>query len=364
MKMRNKQGKLNGIQIRRLKEKLGTKELPTAELELHGSKATLISPEGKGVKYIGDMLNITRLYNAVAGVSAMRRMIALARDWSHRRKAWGKSISELPLQKEVLKQMEVSFRGSLIFTLTMANILGRMEEKAANKDEENTFRILIPLLKMFVAKEAVKVCSEGIECFGGQGYIETTGIPVILRDVQVTTIWEGTTNVLCYDFIRALDLGKIERLESFARFFRESIGRIMQSDSNLTSTNKEFREAGMNLIESFNELYSDLHEIVTNPKSLPSYEFHLREISFTLARIFIAIQLGLCSIRSGNTKDAYIFVQWQAHYPLYRRYHSSKGKFQLSAKHLTDLALDSDDKGRHECFMKGVNPKLLIRPKF
>ena len=64
--MRNKQGKLNGIEIRRLKEKLGTKQLPTAELELHGSKATLISPEGKGVKYISDMLNITRLYNAVA----------------------------------------------------------------------------------------------------------------------------------------------------------------------------------------------------------------------------------------------------------------------------------------------------------
>jgi len=364
VKMRNKQGKLNGIEIRRLKEKLGTKQLPTAELELHGSKATLISPEGKGVKYISDMLNITRLYNAVAGVSAMRRMIALARDWAGRRKAWGTTISELPLQKETLKQMEIRFRGSLMFTLTLANILGKMEEGKATQDEGNIFRIMIPILKLFVGKEAVAVCSEGVECFGGQGYIETTGIPGILRDVQVTTIWEGTTNVLCHDFVRALNLGNIERLESFAHFFRDRIGKIMQSDSNLTATNKEFREAGINLIESFNELYSDLHEFVSNPKALRNYECNLREICFALARIFIAIQLGLCCLKSGNTKDTYIFIQWLGLAPNYKRYHSAKGKFQTSTELLNAVGLDQDDKTRHDDLKKDVAPHLLIRPKF
>jgi len=75
-----------------------------------------------------------------------------------------------------------------MFTLTLANILGKMEEGKATKDEGNIFRIMVPILKLFVGKEAVAVCSEGVECFGGQGYIETTGIPGILRDVQVNNI--------------------------------------------------------------------------------------------------------------------------------------------------------------------------------
>jgi len=85
---------------------------------------------------------------------------------------------------------------------------------------------------------------------------------------------------------------------------------------------------------------------------------------FRLARIFIAIQLGLCCLKSGNTKDTYIFIQWLSLAPSYKRYHSSKGKFQTSTQLLNEVGLDQDDKSRHDYLKKDVAPHLLIRPKF
>jgi hypothetical protein len=84
--VRDAQGKLNGIQIARLKSKLGTRQVPTAELELVGARALLVSPPGRGVATISQLINITRLYNATTAVSGMRRIIALNRDFAHRRK--------------------------------------------------------------------------------------------------------------------------------------------------------------------------------------------------------------------------------------------------------------------------------------
>jgi alkylation response protein AidB-like acyl-CoA dehydrogenase len=96
-KLKNEQGSLNSIKVVRMKDKLGTRQLPTAELILDGTVATPLSEEGAGIRAITDMLNITRLHNAISAVSAMRRVLALARDFASRRIAFGKKINELPL---------------------------------------------------------------------------------------------------------------------------------------------------------------------------------------------------------------------------------------------------------------------------
>ena len=114
----------NNIEVVRLKDKFGTRQLPTAELILRGSSALRISDVGKGIKYISNMLNITRIHNAVASVSFMRRIIALVFDYSARRSAFGKKIQEHQLHMLTVQKMDYSNRGCLIFMLHCAKLLG------------------------------------------------------------------------------------------------------------------------------------------------------------------------------------------------------------------------------------------------
>ncbi|KAK2710576.1 hypothetical protein QYM36_011931 [Artemia franciscana] len=212
LETRHPDGTLNNIDVQRLKDKLGTKQLPTAELLLHGTNARLIGKPGRGVANISSMLTITRIHNAIASVSAMRRIIALARDYATRRVTFGKRLINHPLHMKTLARMEVETRGSFSLLMEVARLLGREEANCATDSEKLTLRILTPLLKLYTAKMCVPVISEGLEAFGGQGYIETTGIPGILRDAQVTPIWEGATNILSLDTLRAIAKTKGEAL--------------------------------------------------------------------------------------------------------------------------------------------------------
>ena len=99
--------------------------------------------------------------------------------------------------------MELWLRGSLSLLLYNAYLFGKQETIGLDVQEDVILRIMSPIMKLFTSKEAVSVVSEGVESFGGLGYMENSFIPTLLRDVQVNTIWEGTTNVLCWDFVRA-----------------------------------------------------------------------------------------------------------------------------------------------------------------
>lgn len=192
------------MEIVRLKDKLGTQQLPTAELLLKGSVAKLVGKSEDGVKNISKMLFVTRMYNSATAVGIMRRVIALARDYSSRRTIGRTKLSEMPLQLRVLSHMEVTHRANLIFYLSISMLMTKMQAETIKDDDANLLRIFTPILKLFTGKQVLEVCTEGLECFGGMGYIEGTMLPTLLRDAQVLSIWEGTTNVLCHDFVRAL----------------------------------------------------------------------------------------------------------------------------------------------------------------
>lgn len=153
---------------------------------------------------ISKMLTITRLYNASTAVGVMRRFIALARDYTSRRTIGKTQLNAMPLQIRVLSQMEVTHRANLIFFLSIAELISKEHSGRINEDEANIMRVFTPILKLFTGKQVMEVATEGLESFGGMGFIEGTMLPTIMRDSQVLSIWEGTTNVLCYDFVRAL----------------------------------------------------------------------------------------------------------------------------------------------------------------
>lgn len=202
VELRDQDQRLQNIEVHRLKDKLGTKALPTAELSLNGTPARLVGKLNEGIKTIATVLNITRVYNSVCALGHMRRGLTLAFDYAERRQAFGAKLMDLPLHRQTLNDLQAEFQKCFVFTFFVVELLGKEETNIATETEKKLLRALTPLVKLYTAKKAIQISSEVLEAFGGAGYIEDTGLPYLLRDAQVYSIWEGTTNVLALDFLR------------------------------------------------------------------------------------------------------------------------------------------------------------------
>lgn len=208
--------RLNNIEILRLKDKLGTKALPTAELHLHGAKAIQVGEEFKGVRTVSTMLNITRLYNAVCSVAHQARMIQLLVSYSDKRRAFSKKIKEQPLHRKTLAELCAKHMADVILTFSVVELLGKEECGVATEKEKMLLRLMTPIVKLATAQNAMQIAADVLEGFGGVGYIEDLGIASYFRDARVFGIWEGTTNVLSLDVLRVL-----ASEESFTVWFEE-----------------------------------------------------------------------------------------------------------------------------------------------
>ncbi len=204
VEQRDANGELQGIQVNRLKDKMGTWMLPTAELTLDGTPGIPLAGVSDGIKSITPLLNITRTWNSVVASAVLRHGFLLARDYASKRVAFGRPIAEQPLHQDTLAGIQASSEATFHLAFTLVRLLGKQASGCASEPERKALRLLFPLVKLSTAKMAVTGASEILESFGGAGYIEDTGIPSILRDAQVLSIWEGTTNVLSLDALRAI----------------------------------------------------------------------------------------------------------------------------------------------------------------
>ena len=203
---RDASGRLQGIRIERLKDKLGTRKVPTAELTLQGTPAVLVAGTAHGTRHIEPMLRITRAWNSVCACAFMRRGLALAGDYALRRSAFGARLIDLPLHADTLAGMQAELAAALQLTFELVELLGADESRELDDDGQLLLRLLLPITKLVTGKQVVACVSEALESFGGAGYVEDTGLPVLLRDSQVLPIWEGTTNVLSLDALLRTDL--------------------------------------------------------------------------------------------------------------------------------------------------------------
>ena len=201
---RDEQGRLRNICVNRLKNKLGTRKVPTAELTLDGTPAELVKGTTEGVRNIAPMLNCTRLWNGISAVALMRRGLALARDYARKRFAFGAALAAQPLHLDTLANMQAEMEGAFHIAFYVAELVGREETGEIEEAPRQLLRLLTPVMKLTTAKQAVLVASETLEAFGGAGYVEDTGLPMLLRDSQVLPIWEGTTNVLALDALHVM----------------------------------------------------------------------------------------------------------------------------------------------------------------
>jgi alkylation response protein AidB-like acyl-CoA dehydrogenase len=258
---RKADGRWRNIELDRLKSKLGTRELPTAEIHLDGAPAELVGEPRHGVRAIAPMLNITRTWNAVGALATMRRAIALARNYADRRVVFNRPLADQPLHQDTLAGMQAEFEAAFHLTFFVTELLGRVQSGQADESQQNVLRLVTPLLKLWTGKLAVTIASEACECFGGAGYLEDSGIPQLLRDAQVWSIWEGTSNVQALDFLRAfrsvgglqpllsaqraiLSQVQASELEGCLRMARDAVTRIAEWLQKATSGDREQLEAG------------------------------------------------------------------------------------------------------------------------
>ncbi len=240
LEVRDDAGRLNNIRVLRLKDKLGTRQMPTAELALDGAVAHLVGPPSHGTRNITPMLTVTRLWNSVMAASGLRRAAALTGDYARRREAFGRLLADQPLHQATLAQLRVRHAAAMALAFRVAELLGREEAGVIDDGQAHALRLLLPVTKLLTARQAVAGASEGLEAFGGAGYIEDTGLPVLLRDAQVLSIWEGTTNVLSLDALRA-----VQREDALPGYLAE-IRRAAEAtaDPRLAAIGRQAIEAG------------------------------------------------------------------------------------------------------------------------
>jgi acyl-CoA dehydrogenase len=228
LETRTADGKLDNILVHRLKDKFGTRKVPTAELTLDGTPAVAVAGEADGVRNIAPMLTITRTWNSVSAVSYMRRGLALARDYAARRVAFSAPLAQKPLHVDTLAGLQAEYEAGFHLAFFTVELLGRDETDGLDAAGKDLLRLLTPIAKLVTGKQSGSVLSEIMESFGGAGYVQDTGLPALLGDAQVFAIWEGTTNVLSLDVLRALQSGsaisalqiEIETLASAVRDMR------------------------------------------------------------------------------------------------------------------------------------------------
>jgi putative acyl-CoA dehydrogenase len=219
-------GTRNGIHLQRLKDKLGNRSNASAEIEYDGAIGWLVGEEGRGVRTIIDMVNITRLDCVLGSAGGMRYGVVRAAHHATHRNAFGAPLVEQPLMTNVLADLAVESEAAAAVAMRLA---GATDRAAAGDAQEEAFRRLgLAVTKYWVCKRAPAHAAEALECLGGNGYVEESQMPRLYREAPLSSIWEGSGNVAALDAFRAM--GK--QPESVEAFFAE-VGKATGSDARL-----------------------------------------------------------------------------------------------------------------------------------
>lgn len=194
-------GSHNHYRVLRLKDKLGTRSMASGEIRMEGARAWLVGERGKGFKQMADMINNSRLSNGMRAAGLMRRALTEATFVAQNRRAFGKRLIDMPLMRRQLTKMTVWTEQARSLMLQTAQALSAADQ---GKGDPALARILTPLIKFRACRDARKVTGDGMEVRGGCGYIEEWTEPRLLRDAHLGSIWEGTSNIVALDVLRAI----------------------------------------------------------------------------------------------------------------------------------------------------------------
>jgi hypothetical protein len=194
-------GRSNHFRIRKLKDKLGTRGLPTGEIDLLGAEAIEIAPPPLGFKLMMEALEYSRVHNAVGSVGIQRRSLAEALAWACTRRAFGHVLSDYPMVQDELLRMRVQFEAGALLAFEAAIAFDVVQQTAEHR---NWLRLVTALAKYLTAEYAIAAARSALELIGGNAYTSDYPIARLLRDAQVLTVWEGPANIQALELLRML----------------------------------------------------------------------------------------------------------------------------------------------------------------
>ncbi|MEI2663156.1 acyl-CoA dehydrogenase family protein [Rossellomorea sp. LJF3] len=274
---RNDDGSLNGIHIRRLKDKLGVRAVPSAEVEFKGANAYLVGEPDKGIYYMMEALNLSRICNAIASIGIMRRAYLEARNYAFLREAFGQPLAHFPMIKESLTRLAAKQEVETSSVFHLVHLFDRIVSDDIPTTEEESIlnRLLIAILKKESAEQAIHFSHEAIELHGGNGYIEDFVLPRLLRDAQVLTVWEGTANILGLEVLRLMN--KHRAHEYFLARMKEELSLVPE----------EFILLTIPVTEGILKLEQLLTLVTTSSHDTQTY--HAKRIAELMGRIFESV---------------------------------------------------------------------------
>lgn len=293
---RNKDGTLNNVAVRRLKDKLGVKAVPSGEIEYNGAEAYLVGDPKKGFYYMMEALNLSRVSNAIASVGIMKRAYDEAFDYATRRSAFGNKLTTYPMVQDTLMRLKAKLH---VETATIFDMIQLYEKVTANEGVSEgdivLNRLNIAMIKKETAIQAIHFAHEAIEMHGGNGYIEDFVAPRLLRDAQVLSVWEGTANILGLEVVRLFN-----RFNGAALYIQQMEDRLAQ-----------LKESP--LFGQVSEIFDDVKATIEKFSSL-SYDeqtFYSKQLSKTLNSFYETIVAVEWAKRYGEKYEALaeIFIE-------------------------------------------------------
>jgi putative acyl-CoA dehydrogenase len=238
-------GSRNEFHIQRLKDKLGNHSNASSEIELHGAWARMLGEPGRGVPTIIEMVGHTRLDCVIGAAAGMRSGVASATHHAAYREAFGKRLIDQPLMRNVLADLCVESEATTALAMRLARAYDEAHadaQEGANDTDAQLFKRLATAVgKYWTCKRAPNHAFESLECFGGNGYVEESGMPRLYREAPLASIWEGSGNVMSLDVLRALTRAP-RALEVFLDEVRQAQGADARLDKRVGELEGQFSD--------------------------------------------------------------------------------------------------------------------------
>jgi putative acyl-CoA dehydrogenase len=241
------EGERNRFHIQRLKDKLGNRSNASSEVEFRAAWARMIGEEGRGVPAIIEMVNHTRLDCTIGSTAGMRAGVAHATHHCSQRSAFGKLLIDQPLMQNVLADLAVESEAATVSAMRLARTYDESMPAASSASRpgaagsEALRRLATPVLKYWICKRGPAHAVEALECFGGNGYVEESGMPRLFRESPLASIWEGSGNVQALDVLRAMGRSP-EAVEAFFAEVDEAAGAEPRLDAYAASVREELTD--------------------------------------------------------------------------------------------------------------------------
>ncbi|HEY7934464.1 MAG TPA: acyl-CoA dehydrogenase family protein [Solirubrobacteraceae bacterium] len=239
-------GARNSFHIQRLKDKLGNHSNASSEVEFHGAWARMLGEPGRGVPTIIEMVGHTRLDCVIGGAAGMRAGVVAATHHAAHRSAFGKHLIDQPLMRNVLADLCLESEAATMLAMRLARAYDEAGEEQGASSEDLTDahqfkRLATAVAKYWVCKRAPNHAFESLECLGGNGYVEESGMPRLYREAPLASIWEGSGNVMSLDVLRAL-VRTPRTLEVFIDELEQARGADRRLDAHLDGLKDQFTD--------------------------------------------------------------------------------------------------------------------------